>query len=203
MHTVNFLINLVQHHQILIYGFIFLGLLFEGEFVLIASGILVHLGALNFIFTLIFVLLGGFCKTLLGYHIGRAIHKRWHQTKFLKHIEMRVSLLMPRFNQRPFWSIFISKFIMGVNHVVIIFSGYIGIDYKKYLKAEVCSTIIWAPLLLSVGYIFGYAALRVSREIWRFSLVALLLIIGFIIFDKIVSWTYEIFEEFYENKNNE
>ncbi len=203
MHTVNFLINLVQNHQILIYGFIFLGLLFEGEFVLIASGILIHLGALNFIFTLIFVLLGGFCKTLIGYHIGRVIHKRWHETKFLKHIEMRVSLLMPRFNQRPFWSIFISKFIMGVNHVVIIFSGYIGIDYKKYLKAEISSTIIWAPVLLIIGYIFGYAALQVSREIWRFSLVALLLIIGFIIFDKIVSWTYEIFEEFYENKNDE
>ncbi len=202
MHTVNLLVNLVQNHQILVYGVIFLGLIFEGEFVLIASGILIHLGALSFPFTLVFILLGGFGKTLLGYHVGRAVHNRWHHTKFLKHIERKVSLVMPHFYRKPFWSIFISKFIMGLNHVVIIFSGYLGINYKKYLKAEIISTLIWAPLLLTIGYLFGYTALRVSREIWRFSLVALLLIIGFIIFDKIVSWTYEIFEEFYVNGNN-
>ena len=200
MHTVKILIYLVQNHETLIYGFIFLGILFEGEFTLIASGILVHLGALSFPFTLIFILLGGFGKTLLGYQIGRLIHKKWHETKFLKHIERRVSILMPQFHRRPFWSIFISKFIMGVNHVIIIFSGYIKIDYKKYLKAEALSTVIWAPLLLIIGYLFGFAALSVSREIWRFSLVALLLIIGFIIFDKIVGWTYEIYEDFYEEK---
>jgi len=107
-------------------------------------------------------------------------------------------LIMPRFDQKPFWSIFISKFIMGANHVVIIFSGYMKIDYKKYLKAEFFSTIVWAPLLLSLGYFFGYTALNVSREIWRFSLVVLLLIIGYILLDKFIGWLYELFEEFYD-----
>ena len=198
MHTVNLLTSLVENHQVLVYALIFVGLVFEGEFILISTGILAHLGALNFYFALVFLLLGGFGKTFLGYYIGRMIHDKWNGTKFMKYIEKRISIVMPRFDQKPFWSIFISKFIMGMNHIVIIFSGYKKIDYRKYLKAEISSTIIWAPCLLTLGYFFGYAALHVSGEIWRFSLVVLILIIGFILLDKFIGWLYEIFEEFYD-----
>ena len=106
---------------------------------------------------------------------------------------------MPHFNQKPFWSIFISKFIFGVNSMVIVFSGYEKIDFKKYLKAEISATIIWAPLLLSLGYLFSFTALNVSREIWRFSFVILILTIIFFLVDKLMGWIYEIFEEFYDN----
>jgi len=201
MHTVQLLTNLVENNQILFYVLIFIGLVFEGEFVLITTGILAHLGALSFSFALIFILLGGLGKTLFGYSIGKFIHNKWHDTRFLRFIEKRIFTVMPNFNKKPFWSIFISKFIMGINHMVIIFSGYQKINYKKYLKAEISSTIIWAPLLLSLGYFFGYTALRVSKEIWRFSLIVLLLIIGFILLDKFIGWLYEIFEAFHTNRN--
>lgn len=200
MHTVNLLTNLVEHHQVLVYTLILVGLVFEGEFILITTGILAHLGALSFCFALIFIFVGGLGKTLLGYYIGRMIHDKWNGTKFMKYIEKRISIVMPRFNQKPFWSIFVSKFIIGMNHIVIIFSGYQKIDYKKYLKAEIGSTIIWAPGLLTLGYFFGYAALHVSKEIWKFSLVVLILIISFILLDKFIGWLYEIFEEFYDTE---
>lgn len=199
MHTVNFLTKLVEHHQVFAYAVIFLGLIIEGEFILIATGVLAHLGAINFWFALFFVFCGGICKTFLGYYIGRALSDKWKHTKFLKHIEKKVLTIMPRFNHKPFWSIFISKFIMGVNHIVIIFAGYEKIPLKKYLKAEISSTIIWAPLLLSLGFFFSYTALGVSNEIWRFLLTVLLFIIGFIIFDRFIAFIYGIFEEFYDN----
>ena len=135
------------------YVIIFFGLIFEGEVVLISTGILSHLGALNVWFALCFILIGGFSKTLLGYHIGKIIHDKWHETRALKYIEKRVLNIMPHFNQKPFWSIFISKFIFGVNSMVIIFSGYENVNYKKYLKAEISATLIWAPLLLSLIHI--------------------------------------------------
>ena len=80
----------------------------------------------------------------------------------MKYIEERVFNFMPHFDRKPFWSIFISKFIMGVNYLVIIFSGYKKINYKTYLKAEFFSTIIWAPLLLTIGYFFSYTALNIE-----------------------------------------
>ena len=127
MHTVKLLTILVQNHQILAYGLIFVGLIFEGEFVLISTGILAHLGALNFCFALIFIFCGGLCKTFLGYYIGSLVRKKWGETKFLKYLKKRVSNIMPNFERKPFWSIFISKFIMGLNHIVIVFSGYLKI----------------------------------------------------------------------------
>jgi membrane-associated protein len=190
----------VEHHVVFTYLLIFIFLIFEGEFILIVTGILVHLGALDLGPSLFFLYLGGMGKTFLGYGLGRLINKKWHQTKFLKHIEKKVHNIAPRFKRKPFWSIFISKFIIGFNHAVIIYAGYLKVDYRKYLKAEISSTVIWAPLLLFLGYFFGYTALSVSREIWEFTLVALLLIIGFILLDKLIGWIYEIFEEFYEEE---
>ncbi len=200
MHTINLVIRLVEHHQVLTYGVIFLGSLFEGEFFLISTGILAHLGALNLWLALSLVLLGGISKTFLGYQLGEFLYKKFQYHKFFTYIQKRVYSILPKFKEKPFWSIFISKFIIGANNVVIIFSGYEKIDYKKFLKAEIFALAIWAPLLLSLGYFFSYTALHVSREIWKFFMVVLVLYILFILFDKLVSWLYELFEEFYDDK---
>ncbi len=200
MHTVNFLIRIVEHHQVLAYVIIYFGLIFEGELIVLSAGILAHLGALNFWLALFFIILGALSKTVLGYAIGGFLQRKYDHNKFFRYVNKKVHLLLPRFKARPFWSIFASKFIMGANNIVILFCGFQKINYKQFLKAEVIATLIWAPLLLSLGYFFSYTALHVSREIWRFSMVVLVLFIVFILFDKLVSWLYELFEEFY-NEN--
>ena len=180
------------------YAVIFFGLIFEGEFTLISTGILIHLGAINLPLAIFLILAGSLIKTFYCYYFGKLINEKWSHTKFLKYIEKRVNYFLPRFQQRPFWSIFISKFIMWLNFSVIVFSGYSKINFKTYLKAEILSTIIWAPLLLILGYFFSFTALHMSHEIWRFFLIILLFVIGFILLDKIIGWLYEVFEEFYD-----
>lgn len=198
MDTVNLLRNLFENYQSLVYFFIFLGLVVEGEFVLLATGILFHLGVLDEYYTIAVVAFGLFSKTMLGYYIGNILHTKWNHTKFLKYIEKRVLSIMPHFRRKPFWSIFISKFIMGANTIVIIFSGYQKISFPKYLKAEFCSSIIWAPLLILFGYSFSFTAMHASGEVWRFSAIVIALTIVFMLFDRLVGWVYEIFEEFYD-----
>ncbi len=199
MDTVNILERLVENYQVLVYFFIFLGLIIEGEFILISVGILLHLDALGLYPAVVFIFLGLLSKTILGYYLGSYIHIRWNHTKFLKHIEKRVLSVVPHFQQKPFWSIFISKFIVGANNIVIIFSGYQKVAFKRYLEAEFSSTLIWAPALVSIGYLFSLTAIHISREIWRFSFIILVLIVLFIIFDRLVGWIYEIFEELYHD----
>ncbi len=198
MHTVNLLQHLIAGHEVLAYALIFLGIVIEGEFVVICTGILAYLGILNISFLFFFVFCGGIGKTFLGYYIGTVVNKRWKHTKFVKYLERRVSYVMPRFKERPFWSIFLSKFILGVNHVVIIFSGFKKIPLNTYLKAEFITTAIWAPGFLALGYFFGYTALNISHEIWRFLLTAGSLVFAFIVFDKLVAWLYELFEELHD-----
>ncbi len=202
METVSLLTNFVEQYQFLAYALILVGIIFEGEVIVISAGILTHLGALNFWVALVFIFLGGMGKTILGYALGRLLYQKFNHNRFFCYIQRKVHSLMPNFQEKPFWSIFISKFIIGANHAVILFSGYERIDYKKYLKAEIFATAIWAPLLLSLGYFFSYTALHVSEEIWRFSMIVLVLLILFFIFDKLASLAYEFFEEIKHGKKH-
>jgi len=198
MHTINLLTSLVEQHQVIAYAIIYFGLIFEGEFFVIFTGILAHLGALNLWISLACILLGSLTKTFLGYKLGEFLFKKFNHHKIFKYLQKRVYNILPKFKTKPFWSIFISKFIMWANNVVVIFSGYEKIDFKKFFKAETLATIIWAPLLLLLGYFFSYTALHVSEEIWKFLMVIMVLFTIFILFDKLVSWLYELFEEFYD-----
>lgn len=194
MHTVKLLTTLVEHHEILAYGIIFLGLIFEGEVIVIATGVLAYLGALDFWLSLVFIFTGSFVKTFVLYYLGEKINEKFGYSKFFKYIEKRVLYFMPRFKQKPFWSIFLSKFVMGTNYVVMLFSGYNKINLKTYIKAEIISTIIWAPALLSLGFFFSQTAISVSKEISKFSFIIFILIAVFLLFDKIISSFYRMFE---------
>lgn len=194
MHTVQVLNHLIQNNQVLAYLLIFLGLIFEGEIIVVTTGVLSYLGALDFWLSLSFILAGGMVKTFGGYYLGRILYKKYNEHNFFRYLERRVFFFMPRFKQKPFWSIFISKFIMGINYLIIIFSGYNKINFKIYLKAEILSTIIWAPLLLSLGFFFSQTALSYSREINRFSLAVFFLLVIFLLFDKLAASFYRIFE---------
>ena len=202
MHTVNILNNLVANHEVWAYLVIFVGLIFEGEVVVIFAGVLSNLGALHFAMALVFILAGILTKIFVLYYLGSLLQEKYNHRKFFQYVEKRISSVMPRFEQKPFWSIFASTFIMGIGWIVMLFAGYKKINYKTYLKAEISSVAIWAPLLLSIGYFFGEAALSVTRELWKFSLVILLLIIGYVLFDKIVAWFYAVFQQF-ANGNRE
>ena len=203
MHTVKILTNLLANHQVLVYAVMFFGLIFEGEFTLISAGILIHLGILNLPLTLILILAGSFTKTFYCYYLGKLIHEKWSHTKFLKYIENRVHYFFPHFQEKPFWSIFISKFIMWLNFSVIVFSGYSRVKFKTYLKAEILSTVIWAPLLLLLGSFFSFTALHISREIWKFSLIIVLFVVGFILLDKFIGWLFEVFEQLSDTNKND
>jgi membrane protein DedA with SNARE-associated domain len=202
MYTVKFLTALVEHHQIIAYGVIFLGLIFEGEVVVITTGVLAYLGALDFWLSLTLIFSGSFVKTFVLYYIGEKLNKRYNHNKFFQYIEKRVLYFMPRFKAKPFWSIFLSKFIMGTNYLVILFSGFNKVKFKTFLKAEIFSTAIWAPLLLSLGFFFSDTALSYSKKISRFSLVIFFLLAGFLLFDKLVASFYRISEYFRNGNNN-
>ncbi len=202
MHNVKFLTLLIEHHHILAYGVIFLGLIFEGEVVVITTGVLSYLGALDVWMALTIILAGGMVKTFGLYYLGEVLNKRYSHHRFFRYLEKRVLFFMPRFRDKPFWSIFISKFVMGTNYLVILFSGYNKINFKTFIKAELLSTIIWAPALLSLGFFFSQTALAFSKEISRFSFIILILLIVFLLFDKLVATFYRIFEYIMKGDSN-
>lgn len=193
--SINAIRHFVEVHSIIVYLVIFLGVIIEGEIVVIFAGIFSYLGSLNIFIALLAVIAGGVTKSFLGYSMGLYL-SRFHSDKtFLTKMERRISYFLPRFTERPFWSIFVSRFfILGIGWFTLLYSGYKKIPVKIYIKAEAYSLAIWSVGVITLGYFFGYTALSINYDIRNFLLVILICFILFFILEKIIAFLIELFE---------
>lgn len=186
--------HFVEIHAIIVYLIIFIGVIFEGEIMVIFAGIFSYLGSIHIFIALIAIILGGATKSFLGYTIGFYLNKHHSHRPIISKIERRISYFLPKFNERPFWSIFVSRFfILGIGWFTIVFSGYRNISLKLYIKAEGYSLVLWSILMLALGYFFGYTALSISRDIRNVLLMILAFFIIFFVVEKIVAFMVELF----------
>lgn len=186
--------HFIEIHAIIVYFVIFLGVLIEGEIVVIFAGIFSYLGSINIFVALISVILGGLSKSVLGYTVGYYLYSRHSQKPFMNKIERRISYFLPRFKERPFWSIFASRFfILGIGWFTLIYSGFKNIPLKIYAKAESYSLAVWSVGVLLLGFFFGYTALSISRDIRHVLLIILIFFISFFVLEKVIAFIFELF----------
>ncbi len=185
----------VGAHSVLAYVVLFFGVFWEGEIVLILAGILVHLEVLSPVLTISLIILAAICKTLAGYYLGAYIGKRFPNSTFLKFFERKVLYFLPRFKEKPFWSIFLSKCIYGANNATMLFAGYLRIDFKKYCQAELISSVVWFGVMFALGLFFSATAFSWNHGIRTFMLTILVFIIVFMFVQKLINLCIEIFEE--------
>ena len=125
MITISHLRHFVELHADFAYILIFLGVIIEGEIVVIIAGIFANLGSLNVFVAFIATMLGGGAKSVIGYSLGFYLQKHHSGKPIVNQAEHRVNYFLPRFAERPFWSIFLSRFlILGLHWFSLIFSGY-------------------------------------------------------------------------------
>jgi membrane protein DedA with SNARE-associated domain len=195
MHLVNLFSSFVNIHPGLAYGALFLGVFWEGELTLIAAGILNHLGIFSLWPTLLTAASAAILKTVIGYKIGAFLGKSFPKSRLLKFFERKVLYFLPRFRERPFWSIFVSKFIYGVNNATLVFAGYARANFKEYCLAELLSSVVWLGGMFGLGYFFSRTAFSISHNLRNFLLIVALFIIAFMIVQKVINLIVEIVEE--------
>ncbi len=189
MITINFLRHFVEAHAIGAYVFLYLGVILEGEIVVILAGIFSHLGSLHFIPALLVTIVGGVTKSFFGYALGKYLEQNHSNNKFIHRIEHKVSHFFPSFHTKPFWAIFVSRFFLfGLSWFTLIFSGYKKVDLKTYFKAECMSLGVWAVGMLSLGYFFSYTALSISHDVRKFLLIILACFMGFFVLEKVIGF---------------
>lgn len=196
MHYLITLAEIVSIYALLAYLLFILGILFEGEFILITSGILAHIGVLPVGVTIIIAVLAGLLKSILGYELGVGFARRFPRSVILKYAEHKVLSFLPKFKEQPFWSIFISKFIYGINHLSILFAGYIRANFKTFFLAESLSTLFWAPGFFLLGYFFSYTAFSFTHDIKKVLLLILAFVIIFVLLQKLLTLIITFFEEY-------
>lgn len=186
--------HFVEVHAIIVYLVILLGVIIEGEIVVIFAGIFSHLGSVNVLIAFVAVFVGGALKSFLGYVTGFFLNKHHSHRPFMSKIERRISYFLPRFKDKPFWSIFISRFfILGIGWFTIIYAGYKKVPLKMYARAEAFSLILWSIGVLAIGYFFSYTALSISRDVRKFIGIILIFFILFFIAEKMIALFVELF----------
>lgn len=201
MLTLQTLSHFFENNQLLAYLMIFLWVILEGEFILVVTGILVHLGVLSFTEAFLVGFLGAFTKTICWYYTGVLIFKKYPHSRFFRYLEKKVFSILPNFKKRPFWSIFGSKFIYGINHFTMIFSGYLKVKFQKYFKAEMFSSIPWVCGLLLLGYFFSFTALNITQNVRNFVILILIFLLAFLFIEKLIVVLYEIWKGLYYGDN--
>lgn len=201
MLTVAHIQDFLANHSEIVYLLIILGVIIEGEIVVIIGGILAHLGSINLLGAFLATILGGSIKSIIGYSLGYYLQNKHKENCFLVQAERRINSFFPRFTQKPFLSIFLSRFlIFGIYWFGLIYAGYKKINLRTFIKAEISSLLTWTIVMLCVGWFFSHTALSISHDIRNFLGVIFLFFIVFFILEKITSFFIKFFK--FEEINN-
>ena len=198
MFSIKHIADLALLHADILHILIIIGVIIEGEIAVIVAGIFAHLGSINIFFALALVIFAGTIKSVLGYSLGFYLQKNRKELPTICRIERRVNKFFPRFSERPFWSIFLSRFlIFGIYWFALIYAGFTKTKLKTFIKAEFSSLFTWALIMLSLGYFFSYTAISISRDVRNFLGLILIFFIGFFILEKVLGFIVKLFENKY------
>ena len=201
MLTLSYIRHFASDNALIAYLFIIVGMLLEGEVVVILAGIFSHLGSLNLFLVILFIIIGGGLKSIIGYSFGYYVQKNHSHNRFLLQAESRINYFLPNYINKPFLSIFLSRFlILGMHLFSIVYAGYKKISFQKFFQAEASSLVVWGATMLLIGHFFSFAALSISRDVRKFIGIILIFFLLFFVLEKIIAFAVELFETKEVNK---
>lgn len=161
------------------YFLVFIGMIFEGDIILFTSFFLTHQGFFDLGDMIITIIAGAFLGDMSWFWIGAklkntsSIISRWTE-KLTKPLEKHLE-------DRPMHTIFISKFVYGIHHAVLIRAGMVKMSVKEFLKIDLPAVFLWVLVIGGFGF-FSSASLAAIRHYIRFAEVSLLIGLIFFLF---------------------
>lgn len=159
------------------------------EAVMPFAGYLASSGSLNFILVIVIGTLGTIIGSLISYYIGlegEHIIRKYHRMFLLNehHLESTKNF----FNKYGPKTIFISRFIPVVRHLISIPAGMGRMNIKKFLLYTFLGGLIWNSILAYVGLKLGQNWSRLQKYSGTIDITIIILIIvgiaAYIIYNK-------------------
>ncbi|MBI2120423.1 MAG: VTT domain-containing protein [Parcubacteria group bacterium] len=75
---------------------------------------------------------------------------------------------------RPTRTLLLTKFVYGAHHAVLIRAGMFQMDFKKFIKSDIISIVVWIAVVGGLGY-FSSMSLAYEKKYLRYAEIALLL----------------------------
>lgn len=155
------------------YGYlaVFAGSLLEGETILLLAGFAVHQGYLALGLVIACGVCGGSLGDLIFFLIGRrygsALLTRF--PRFAPRVA-RFNTLLHRYHGP---AIILVRFLYGLRIAGPLAIGASGITFWRFFFFNVIGAMLWAGLLVSVGYLFGHTLDLLMSDLKRYEEAAL------------------------------
>lgn len=150
------------------YTLIFLGSFIEGSAVMMATGLLWHIGTVAFWPAYGALLVGDFLADIMWYLIGRfaarSFFVRWGH--FINLTPEIIEKVERRFNHHHMKILIISKLTMGFGLAVPILTvaGMLRVSFLRYITINVLGGIVWIFFLMGIGYYFGNVLQYIPKD---------------------------------------
>lgn len=137
------------------YALVFLGALLEGETMLLLAGLAAHNGHLSLPVIVAAAVAGGFLGDQVFFFLGRRYGKPLlARFPSLQGPARRADALLARYHA-PF--ILANRFLYGLRIAGPIAVGMSGIPAARYALINLAGAVVWAPVIVGAGYLFGQA----------------------------------------------
>ncbi len=149
--------SLVFHYlisfKLLAYIFFFAAMIIEGDIFLFTAGFLASRGFLDkepmFLALFVGTLFGDSLWYWLGYKLNNS------QNRCGQWLVRVTGPFDGHLRQYPLHTLFISKFIYSLHHVMLGRAGVLKINFKKFFGCDFISTLAWIFVVGGLGYLSG------------------------------------------------
>ena len=194
--TIEHIIPFVTDHRHMGYFLLFMAMVLEGEVFLIIAGMLAHLKAFDIGDVLWIAFAGIITGNILWYFLGIMLSTKKFMQPAITRAQKVVLYFLPHFSEKPFKSIFFSKFIYGANRATVLIAGVLKVRFPVFAKVEFFASIIWIFVYTALGYFAGYAAIHFTHKATHFALLIAIFVVGFIVLRGLVPKLYERYKHF-------
>lgn len=146
------------------------GLVVPGIVLLFGLSVAIGLDPMLFAWAWVSASLGAFIGDATSFALGR----RWQPQRYGEVVGRAQDL----FQRHGGKSIFIGRFIGPVRPVIPLVGGMLGMHWPTFLKFAIPACVLWAPIYLLPGMIFGVSLEMAAAMAGRLAVVMVLVVMG-------------------------
>ena len=155
------LLHYLTEYQTLAYWIIFFGMMIEGDIFLFTAGFLTYQGYFDIGIAFFLLFLGAIMGDNIWYVIGEsAAIKNNFFARFINRVTKHFD---EHLKKHPARVIFVSKFAYGLHRPIILKAGAERLPFKKFIEADIITTIVWIFLIGGLGYLSSASFLLIKR----------------------------------------
>lgn len=181
----SFIAHLVTLSPLLMYGGLFIGFMLEANTVLFSAMFLAQQGVLALGTLLPVALLGSMAGNILFYGIGYAAARK--PNRYTRITDVISKPFDHHLTDRPWRTIFLTKFVYGLNCAIIVRAGQLRMPVRRFLFIDMICTLLWLLIVGTIGFGSGTFVSITASDVKYAEIGLLVAIILFITINHFVS----------------